>query len=174
MKVNFPFCVPRLIYKTPEIHPTYSHLPSWLKSPALTDSSLEIYSTPLIIHFTLLCVFSSSTLLLIPHTLHAHIFGQQRRASRIAEECSAESGGDLKFPLAVSRLSGGWMLWCANCPDQRCGLSTPWLPFGPCVLVRFAQIKVCVFWGKKESEASPLLSLEWTWIWNMAGVCIWI
>jgi len=68
----------------------------------------------------------------------------------MAEECSAESGGDLKFPLAASRLSGGWMLRCASCPGQRCGLSTPRLPSGPCVLVSFAQRKGCVcFWGRK-------------------------
>lgn len=83
---------------------------------------------------------------LIPSML---FFGYQRRASKMAEECSLETEGDLQFPLAVSRLSGGWTPWCANHPDQRCGLSTPWLPSGPCILVPFAWRKLYVLREKR-------------------------
>lgn len=118
------------------------------------------------------CLFQPYSLLNSSHPPRSHFW--------LAEESLQDgwgmlsgSGGDLKFPLAVSRLSGGWTLWCANCPDQRCGLSTPWPPSGPCILVSFARRKACVFWGRKEPEARPLLGLAWTWIWNMASVYIW-
>lgn len=81
--------------------------------------------------------------------------------------------GDLKFPWVVFRLSGGRMLWGANCPDQRCGLSTPRLPSVLRLLVSFARRKVCVFWGREELGAGSLVGLAWTWIWHMAGVHIW-
>lgn len=85
---------------------SYPQSSSLLAEELCSDSSPEIHSTPLVPHFTLLCVFSSPTLLLTPHTLYALVFGRQRRAPRMAEERSAEAGGDLTSPLAASRLSG--------------------------------------------------------------------